>query len=357
MEPPLLDLEFYLGTYTSSLGGGIHHVRVPGGLPGRAEVRLVAEARNPSWIAVLPGCKALLAAEEVAAPEQPQLLTFRIGEAQLTPTGATALPGSYPCHIGVHPELPLAATAHYGDGSAALWHIAPGTGTASLLQRLQLSGHGPNTRRQEGSHAHFAAFIEDGNCVAVTDLGSDAVHFFDLNADGSPNLIARQRLDLPPGSGPRHLVAGSGKLYLVCELDEKIYVVEQRQGVYRIGGALAPFGTARVRDGALSALKLSPDRRFLYVAGRNQSAVAWMALASNGDLDLCGQIDCGGRQPRDIAIDPSGQWLVVANQGSDCLCLFQLDRRNGAPERIGGAISVASPACILYPTGSGAAEL
>ncbi len=215
------DLEFYLGTYTSSLGGGIHHVRVPGGLPGRAEVRLVAEARNPSWIAVLPGCKTLLASQEVGAPEQPQLLTFRIGEAQLTPTGATALPGSYPCHIGVHPELPLAATAHYGDGSAALWHIAPGTGTASLLQRLQLSGHGPNSRRQEGSHAHFAAFIEDGNCLVVTDLGSDAVHFFQLNADDSPNLIARQRLDLPPGSGPRHLVAGSDKLYLVCELDRK----------------------------------------------------------------------------------------------------------------------------------------
>jgi 6-phosphogluconolactonase len=349
----LAGLEFYLGTYTASHGGGIHHVCVPDGIPSRAEVRLVAEARNPSWIAALPNSRTLLAVEEVEASDRPKLLTFRTGPAQLATMGAATLPGSYPCHIGVHPVLPLAATAHYGDGSAALWHIAPDTGTASLLQRLQLSGNGPNTHRQEGSHAHFAAFIEDGNCIAVTDLGGDAVHFFQLETRGNPNLVARQCLYLPPGSGPRHLVTGSDKLYLVCELDEKIYILDRRGGVYRVGEALAPFGTAAVRDGSLSALKLSPDGRFLYVAGRNQSAVAWMAVARNGDLELCGQIDCGGRQPRDIAIDPSGQWLIVANQGSDCLCLFRLDQRNGTPERIGGSIEVARPACIFYPTSAG----
>lgn len=347
------DLEFYLGTYTASLGGGIHHVRLPDGVPGRAQVRLVAEARNPSWIAALPLCKTVLAAEEVDASDRPQLLTFRIGEAQFTRVGATALPGSYPCHIGVHPALPLAATAHYGDGSAALWHIAPDTGTASLLQRLQLSGHGPNTRRQLNSHAHFAAFIEDGNCLAVTDLGGDAVHFFRLETRGTPKLVARQRLDLPPGSGPRHLAAGNDKLYLVCELDEKIYILDRRDGVYCVGEALAPFGPDTSHEGALSALKLSRNGRFLYAAGRNQSAVAWMTIAPNGNLDLCGQIDCGGRQPRDIAIDPSGKWLIVANQGSDCLCLFRLCQLSGAPERIPGGIDIASPACISYATGTG----
>jgi 6-phosphogluconolactonase len=350
MEPPLPDLEFYLGTYTASPGGGIHHVRLPGALPDRAEIRLVAEARSPSWIAALPNSETLLAVEEVGASDRPQLLTFRIGQVQLTPMGAAALPGSYPCHIGVHPVLPLAATAHYGDGSAALWHIVPGTRTTSLLQRLQLSGNGPNTYRQKGSHAHFAAFIEGGSCLAITDLGGDAVHFFQLEKGDRPQLVTRQRLGLPPGSGPRHLVAGRDKLYLVCELDEKIYILDRRDGVYRIGEAVAPFGTATGRDGSLSALKLSPDGRFLYVAGRNQSAVAWMAVAPNGGLDLRGQVDCGGRQPRDIAIDPSGRWLIVANQGSNCLCMFRLDAVSGAPERMAGTIDVARPASIFYPT-------
>lgn len=356
MAPPAPDLEFYVGTYTTSSGGGIYHVRIPCASPEHAETRLVAEARSPSWITVLPASRTLLAAEEVGTSDCPRLLTFRMGEAHLAPLDAAALPGNHPCHVGVHPIFPLVATAHYSDGSAALWQVAPGSGTASLLQRLQLTGRGPNTRRQEGSHAHFAAFIEDGNSLALTDLGGDAIHFFDLDLTGSPNLVPRQRLALAPGSGPRHLAEDNGRLYLCCELDETIYTIEQENGLYRVGERLAPFGTGEVRDGALSAIKLSPDGRFLYVAGRNQSAVAWMAVASNGDLDLCGQFDCGGRQPRDIAIDPSGRWLVVANQGSDCLCLFQLDQRNGAPERTGGAISVTSPACILYPTGTAAAE-
>ncbi|WP_455269635.1 lactonase family protein [Rhizobium herbae] len=347
----MADLEFYLGTYTASPGGGIHHVRLPGALPDRAEIRLVAEARSPSWIAALPNSRILLAVEEVEESDRPQLLTFRLGQGRLTRTGATALPGSHPCHIGVHSVLPLAVTAHYSDGSAALWHIAPDTGTASLLQRLQLSGNGPNMHRQEGSHAHFATFIEDGGCLATTDLGGDAVHFFQLEMGDRPKLVTRQRLGLPSGSGPRHLVAGSDRLYLVCELDEKIYMLDRRDGVYRVAEALAPFGTAAVRDGSLSALKLSPDGRFLYVAGRNQSAVAWMAVAPSGDLHLCGQIDCGGHQPRDIAIDPSGQWLIVANQSSDSLSLFRLDQHSGAPERIAGTINISSPACILYPDG------
>ncbi len=350
MTSPALDLEFYVGTYTTSSGGGIHHVRLPGASPERAETRLVAEVRSPSWITGLPASRMLLAAEEVATSDWPRLLTFRIGEAHLAPLNASDLPGSHPCHIGVHPTLPIVATAHYSDGSAALWQVTPDTGKASLLQRLQLTGHGPNARRQNGPHAHFAAFIEDGTALALTDLGGDAIHFFDLDMTGNPNLIPRQRLALPPGSGARHLVEGSGRLYTCCELNETIYTTERENGLYRIGERLAPFGADEARDGALSAIKLSPDGRFLYVAGRNQSGVAWMAVTEDGSLLLRGQFDCGGVHPRDISIDPSGQWLIVANQKSDGLCLFQLDPVSGTPERIPGTIAIAAPTCIMFTT-------
>jgi 6-phosphogluconolactonase len=349
MASPAPDLEFYVGSYTTCSGGGIHHVRLPGAVPERAESRLVAEARSPTWISLLPGSRMLLAIEEVGTADWPRLLTFRMGESEVVPLNAAALAGGHPCHIGVHPTQPLAATAHYSDGAAALWQIATDTGTASLLQRLQLMGYGPNSERQSGSHAHFAAFIEDGTALALTDLGGDAIYFFDLDMNASPKLVPRQRLALPPGCGPRHLVEGDGMLYLVCELDENVYTIEQIDGLYHVRARLAPFGASEVCDGALSAVKLSWDRRFLYVAGRNQSAIAWMAVASDGSLRLQGQIDCGGRHPRDLAIDPSGQWLIVANQKSGSLCLFQLNPVSGAPERIPGTISIAAPACILFP--------
>jgi 6-phosphogluconolactonase len=71
-------------------------------------------------------------------------------------------------------------------------------------------------------------------------------------------------------------------------------------------------------------------------------------MAVDGSLLQCGQLNCGGKKPRDIAIDPSGGYLLVANQGSDEICLFELDLRSGMPLAVPVKISIPSPACIVY---------
>lgn len=341
------DLAFYLGTYTSGNACGIYHVLVPDARPQASVTRLVAEARNPSWLTAMPGQELLLAVEELEASEGAQLTAFTTSGGNLVRMGSTTLPASNACHIGIHPTRPLAVTAHYGDGSAALWRVRS-DGPPELLQQLQFFGHGPNARRQQGSHIHFAAFLEAGQCVVLTDLGDDAVHFLQLTDADTPSLIERQRLDLPAGSGPRHLAVGTQRLYLACELHEMVYVIEKRNDAYVIHSKTAPFDAPCQADGALSAIRLSPDGRFAYVAGRNQNAIAWMAVdVGDGGMLPCGHLDCGGQKPRDITIDPSGRYLLVANQGSDEICLFELDPHSGMPRAIPGKVNVSSPACIV----------
>ena len=64
----MAELDFLVGTYTlpGGRGGGIHRVRLSTDAPENAEIRLAAEAANPSWIAALPGSGIVVAAEEVA---------------------------------------------------------------------------------------------------------------------------------------------------------------------------------------------------------------------------------------------------------------------------------------------------
>ena len=48
-------------------------------------------------------------------------------------------------------------------------------------------------------------------------------------------------------------------------------------------------------------------------------------LTDSGAVQQIGCIPCGGEQPRDLAIDPSGRWLLIANQDSDTITVFPID--------------------------------
>ncbi len=270
----MTELEFLVGTYTppSGKGGGIHRVRVSTDAPEEAELRLVAEAADPSWITMLPGAGVVVAAEEIA--DGSRILTWRVENGALTALGEAALPGAGPCHVGAHPSLPLVATAHYGDGTAALWRIAEKSGAPELLQRFAFDGSGPVTGRQEASHAHFAAFIEGGRTLAITDLGGDAIHFYRIDAAGDPVASHVQRLDLPPGSGPRHMAEGRHALFVSCELDETVRTIVRRNDRYVTIAEMTPFSPVAGEGGALSGIRVSPDGTDLLVAGRNQNAIA-----------------------------------------------------------------------------------
>ena len=338
------NLEFLVGTYTlpGGNGGGVHHVRLPTDAPGEAEVRLVAEAANPSWVATLPGSNIVVAAEEVA--EGSRILTWAWENGTLTPLGMAEVPGAGPCHAGAHPSLPLIATAHYGDGTAALWRVTEGL--PKLLQRFAFDGSGPVKGRQEASHAHFAMFLDDGRGLAITDLGGDAIHFYDVDDTANPVAWQTRRLDLPPGSGPRHIAAGRDALFVSCELDETVRTLVQDGDGYRVAAEIAPFSPVAGAGGALSGIRMSPDGKSVFVAGRNQTAIARLRVGADGRLEPDTVFDCGGRHPRDFAFDPSGRWMVVANQHSDGLALFEIDP--SGPIRPRGTVPIGSPACILF---------
>ena len=177
-------------------------------------------------------------------------------------------------------------------------------------------------------------------------FGGDAIHFYEIDDAADPVATHIQRLDLPLGSGPRHVAAGRDTLFVSCELDETVRTLVRDRNGYRVSAEIAPFSPIPGAGGALSGIRISPDGDSVYVAGRNQTAIARLRVATDGALEPDAVFDCGGEHPRDFAFDPTGRWLIVANQHSDALALFEIDP--SGPIRPRGTVAIGSPACILF---------
>ena len=100
-----------------------------------------------------------------------------------------------------------------------------GRATSAVSQ----TGTGPNIVRQDRSHPHCIVALPDGR-LACTDLGSDQVLIFAFESLAgrmatSPDSIVQ----MPPGSGPRHLVcdAAGERLFVVNEMEATVSVLRK----------------------------------------------------------------------------------------------------------------------------------
>ncbi|HEY1464180.1 MAG TPA: beta-propeller fold lactonase family protein, partial [Terriglobales bacterium] len=53
--------------------------------------------------------------------------------------------------------------------------------------------------------------------------------------------------------------------------------------------------------------------------------------------------------PRHFTFDPSGKWLLVANQDSDNIVIFRVDPQTGRLNPSGQSVTLSSPVCIKFP--------
>ena len=52
--------------------------------------------------------------------------------------------------------------------------------------------------------------------------------------------------------------------------------------------------------------------------------------------------------PRHFAIDPTGRWLLAANQDSHEITLFQIDTDTGRLTPTGRSFAIVSPVCVQF---------
>ncbi len=94
-------------------------------------------------------------------------------------------------------------------------------------------------------------------------------------------------------------------------------------------GVRRPAGAAS--EGNISAdLHITPNGQFLYCSNRGLDNIAIFRIdVDSGLVSFEGVVPCGGKTPRNFAIDATGHYLLCANQDSDNIVVFEIDTSTG----------------------------
>jgi 6-phosphogluconolactonase (cycloisomerase 2 family) len=336
---------FHLGCYTAAgggEGGGVMLARRDPATGALGGLSVVAVADSPAYLARHPTLPVLYAANEVT---DGRVSAWAVApDGGLTPLGGAATGGSGPCHLAVAPGGGRLAAANYVGGSFAILPLdatgAPG-GPAEVVAHR---GRGPHPDRQEAPHAHMAAWVGDDSLLVV-DLGLDAVLRYAVEA-GHPRP-AGEWLRTAPGTGPRHFARGpDGWVYVAGELDASVTAYRTDLG----GGGPGERGRVpSCGDGGPaqpSEIAIDPTGRFLYVANRGPDTIAVFALEDGLPRHLA-EVSTGGRWPRHFVLFEG--LLYVANERSHTVVTFELPRSTGVPVATGAVLEVPSPTCVTPP--------
>lgn len=217
---------------------------------------------------------------------------------------------------------------------------------------LGLAASMVNPERQEASHPHGTfAHPKEPRRIFVPDLGCDVVVEHLLTEAGTLEFV-RAAPASSPGAGPRHLAwHPSGDWCVVSnELDNTaaLYSYTADAGmVLAHSVSLLPEGFTDFSSAA--DIQFSADARFVYASNRGHESIAIFELdtSGGGSLKVVGHEPCNGVCPRNFALSPEGDVMVVANQDSHSLEVYSVDRDAGTLSHR-SSCEVRSPVWVMF---------
>jgi 6-phosphogluconolactonase len=345
----------YVGTYTDGTSRGIYRFSLDPVTGETTPPALAAEAQNPSFLALHPSGRFLYAVNETG--EFHGAKTGAVTAFAVDPrTGNLALlnqqpsEGAAPCHLAIDRGGRNLLVANYGGGTLALLRIGDDGRLAPASVVRAHAGHGPDTSRQQGPHAHGVYLDAAERFALAPDLGADRVFVYAFDA-AKGTLEPHGAAPLEPGSGPRHLAFDpSGRhVYVINELRSTITAFSYDAA----RGELAPLQTVSALPAGYSGtsytaeVAVAPDGRFLYGSNRGHDSLVVFRIDAQGRLALAGHVPVGGSWPRHFAILAAGRMLAAAHQRGGTISLFRLDADSGMPAAVGKSVAVDRPACLL----------
>ena len=334
----------YLGTYTDKVSKGIYQCELNLKDGSLSTATLACETPSPSFLAFHPNKKFLYAVNEEQATVSAFAIDGKTGN--LNFLNKQPSQGDAPCHLVVDPTGKNVLAANYTGGSCICFPIeADGKlGKASSFQ--QHVG-----KRTNGHSIH----VDKANKFALCcDLGLDQViiYVFDTNKG---TLTPHGVFNTPKGAGPRHFawhpdhktayINGESDLTIIaCDYDAENGLLKQKQ-------VLSTLPKDIVRNGGSTAeTVVHPSGNFAYVSNRDPyNSIAIFSIdPKTHELKSVGHQSMGVKTPRNFAIEPTGKYMLVANQSGGNVIVFQIDQATGELTPTKASVQVANPVCVRF---------
>lgn len=352
-----------IGTYTERLphvdgkAKGILGCRFDDGVVG--EPSLLAAVRSPSFLEVSADGQRVYAVCETHDFEGEAgggLAAFRRDPVTgaLTPLGRRRTGGGQPCHLAISPSGSHVLVTNYADGSIAVFPLEADGSLGPRTALVQHHGSGPDPVRQPGPHTHMVSFYPwSEHRLLVTDLGIDTVLEYQLRSDGSLVENTSSRIQTAAGAGPRHVMhhPDGRHLFILGELDSTLMLLERNDdGRYSFVETVSTLPPGDHPGSSAAALRISASGRYVFVSNRGSDSDNIAMFRFDSEAEALTLLHCEGSRgqtPRDVVQSPDGRHLLVANQDSDNVAVFEIHEEKGDLEPV-GTTDVPTPVCLVF---------
>ncbi|OKL40502.1 lactonase family protein [Pontibacter flavimaris] len=266
--------------------------------------------------------------------------------------------GKLPVYITMGHEDKTVLVANYTSGNIAVLPVQADGSLDHASELHQHEGGGPDWERQESAHAHCIVFSPDRRFVFVVDLGTEKImrYYPDTRHGKLVPTEPAVAFNALAATGPRHMrFHPNGRFsYLIHELTSIVSVLayDEQQGSFTALQTIATIPESYTAENKCSGIQVSPDGKFLYGSNRGHNSIVVYAIkVSSGLLTLVEHVPSGGDWPREFALTPAGDFLLTANQKSDTVDSFNIDKATGRLTPTGFRAQVEKPVFLeIVPT-------
>ncbi len=339
-----------VGTYTHSCkSDGIYVYEFNAETAGFKRKSQSDKVGNPSYLTLSADKKKIYSVNENGKNSSVSAFGFDSQSGKISFLNKQSSEGADPCYI-INDDKNV-IVANYSGGNISVFGK---NHDGSLTKAKQIINHEGKsvTERQQSPHVHQVHFSPDKNYVLANDLGTDRIYLYRYFPNETEEILQfKDSIPVKTGSGPRHLTfSPNGKfLYLLQELDGTLTVFSYENArLRRIQETTVVAGDFIGKTGAAD-IHISPDGKFLYATNRGDAhTISIFSIDLKGKLILRKTMSSGGKNPRNFAIDPSGNYVLAAHQDSNDIVIFRRDLTTGLLTETGKKIDLCAPVCLVF---------
>jgi 6-phosphogluconolactonase len=344
----------FIGTYTGSGSKGVYVYRFDSKSGEVEAISHTDSLANPSYLAISPSGKYVYTVNETDLRDTGYISAYAFDSStgKLKFLNRQPSGGAHPCYVAIDHTGKWVVAGNYTGGSLALLPVHQDGSLQPAVQTVQHRGSSVNKSRQEKAHVHSTVFSPDDHYIFSPDLGMDKVmiYRFDPKAKVKIRPAAQTFAASIAGSGPRHFTFHPNQkfAYLIEEMSGTVVAYGYKDGKLNFLQRIATHPDDFKGAIGSADIHVSPDGKFLYASNRGDENTITIFLIDQktGKLQLKGYQSTLGKTPRNFMIDPTGNFLLVANQETNNIVIFKRDQQTGLLQPTGKQIEIPKPVCL-----------
>ncbi|MET2984419.1 lactonase family protein [Aureibaculum conchae] len=342
-------MSFFVGTYTDTKSEGVYTYALSDS--GKIKkVGLAAKTENPSFLTKSTDGNYLLAVNELNSVNgMGTVESYKIVGDSLELISKQSSGGAHPCFVATN-KNGYVLTANYSSGNLGLLKLNE---MGRLSELLDTQNHNKNIENEDKTaRAHSAYFIGSNQFISA-DLGTNQLWFSSVDTEND-KIVPNQPPTLQiagENPGSRHLAFHPKKdwIYVINELNSTVSLIRKNKDEkYEVENSFSTLPKGYTEKSYCADIHISNDGKFLYGSNRGHNSIAIFEInQESGALKAIGYESVKGDWPRNFALSPNNEFLLVANQRSENIVSFKRDKITGLLTFV-EEVKVPSPVCILF---------